>query len=140
MNKRLFALVFAFVLVLGGFGVPALAQTTGDIEGRVLDGNGAPLPGVSIEVKSPALQGGRAQVTDAQGRYRFPAVPPGVYSITGSLAGFAKSERTNIRVNLGATASINITMQVSLKPGISVKPFFRNIYRLMVYHNFPGFS
>ncbi len=120
MNKRLFALVFAFVLVLGGFGVPALAQTTGDIEGRVLDGNGAPLPGVSIEVKSPALQGGRAQVTDAQGRYRFPAVPPGVYSITGSLAGFAKSERTSIRVNLGATASINITMQVSLKEEVVV--------------------
>ncbi|MEO6325401.1 MAG: TonB-dependent receptor [Thermoanaerobaculia bacterium] len=92
--------------------VPALAQQTGDIEGTVMDANNAPLPGVSVEVKSTSLLGVRSTVSDSAGRFRFPAVPPGSYVVTSALSGFTKSEKT-VRVSLGATASVPMTLSLS---------------------------
>ena len=43
---------FALLVVLGLAGFPALAQSTGAIEGTVADSNGSPLPGVSVDIKS----------------------------------------------------------------------------------------
>jgi Carboxypeptidase regulatory-like domain/TonB dependent receptor/TonB-dependent Receptor Plug Domain len=94
--------------------------TTGDIEGTISDSNGAPLPGASVEIKSVSLQGTRTAVTDAAGRFRFPAVPGGTYTVTAALSGFSKVERTNVRVALGATATLPITMTVSVKEEIVV--------------------
>src|SRR5450759_4601676 len=58
--------------------------TTGDIEGTISDTNGSPLPGASVEIMSTALQGTRTAVTDAAGRFRFPAVPGGSYTVTAA--------------------------------------------------------
>ena len=60
--------------------VPAFAQvssTTGAINGKVSDATGGVLPGVTVTVSSPTMQGTRTDVTDTSGGYRFPAVPPG---------------------------------------------------------------
>jgi hypothetical protein len=63
-----------FAIILALFTAPALfAQTTGSLSGRITDSSGVPLPGVSVEVKSPALQGTRNTVSDALGGYRFPS-------------------------------------------------------------------
>ena len=98
----------------------AVAQTTGDLEGIVADQNGAPLPGVSVELRSPQLQGTRIAVTDNAGRYRFPVLAPGVYSVTAQLSGFTKVERSGLKVSLGATTTIPITIGLSLKEEIVV--------------------
>ena len=98
----------------------AIAQTTGDLEGTVVDQNGAPLPGVSVELRSPQLQGTRIAVTDNAGRYRFPVLAPGVYSVTAQLSGFTKVERSGLKVSLGATTTIPITIGLSLKEEIVV--------------------
>ena len=51
------------------------------------------MPGVTVTIASPALQGGaRTTVTDAEGRYRFAALPAGDYQVTFELAGFAPVE------------------------------------------------
>ncbi|MGE5717886.1 MAG: TonB-dependent receptor, partial [Acidobacteriota bacterium] len=112
---------FLLLLVLALCAAPAaVAQTTGDLEGTVIDQNGAPLPGVSVELRSPQLQGTRTAVTDAAGRYRFPVLAPGVYSVTAQLSGFAKVERAGLKVSLGATTTIPIPMSISLKEEIVV--------------------
>ncbi|HEX5854670.1 MAG TPA: TonB-dependent receptor [Thermoanaerobaculia bacterium] len=98
----------------------ALAQTTGDLDGTVVDQSGAPLPGVTVELRSPQLQGVRSAVTDAAGRYRFPVLAPGVYSVTAQLSGFTKVERSGQKVSLGGTTTIPITMGLSLKEEIVV--------------------
>ncbi len=98
----------------------AVAQTTGDLEGTVADQNGAPLPGVSVELRSPQLQGTRTAVTDNAGRYRFPVLAPGVYAVTAQLSGFTKVERSGLKVSLGATTTIPITMGLSVKEEIVV--------------------
>ena len=59
-----------------------VAQTTGNLEGKVTDSTGAALPGVTIEAKSPALQGLRAVSTSYDGSYRLVLLPPGDYAVT----------------------------------------------------------
>src|SRR3954462_3265725 len=53
----------------------ALAQTTGRLVGTIVDAQGAVLPGVTVTVTSPQLQGANTQVTDATGQFRFPSLP-----------------------------------------------------------------
>ncbi len=93
------------VLALAAVGLTAsvaLAQTTGDIDGTVTDTNNAPLPGASVTITSTALQGSRTAVTDAAGRFRFPALPGGNYMVSAALSGFTKVERRNVVVSIGA--------------------------------------
>lgn len=120
MKNRWFGALVALLVVVGFAGAPALAQQTGTIEGTIVDSNGSPLPGVSVEIKSPALQGTRTTVSDASGRYKFPVLPPGTYTVSASLSGFTKAERTNIRVALGGTATVPVTLSVSVKEEVVV--------------------
>src|SRR5215471_10063662 len=80
----------------------AVAQTTGTIEGQVVDQNGGALPGVTVEATSPALQGTRTATTGSDGRFRFVNVPPGQYKVTGNLSGFGTVQK-NATVPLDGT-------------------------------------
>src|SRR5881409_2637273 len=93
---------------------PALAsaQTSG-IAGIVKDTSGAVLPGVTVEVSSPALiEKTRAAVTDGTGQYKIVALRPGIYSITFSLTGFNTVKREGIDVTTDFTATINADMKI----------------------------
>src|SRR6476469_4973396 len=90
MRRILLAATLALALV-----VPcALAQTTGEIVGRVADEQGGGLPGVTVEARGPALQGSRSVVTDSTGAYRLVLLPPGSYTVTAVLQGFAQVQKT----------------------------------------------
>ncbi|HEX7615232.1 MAG TPA: TonB-dependent receptor, partial [Thermoanaerobaculia bacterium] len=106
--------------VLGLTANVASSQTTGGIEGTVTDSNEAPLPGASVELRSSSLQGIRTAVTNTAGRFRFPVIPPGTYTVTCSLAGFKKVERNGVKVNLDATAAVPIRMEISVTQEIVV--------------------
>ena len=74
------------VLVALSFAAPAFAQgggasSTGTIQGRVADAQGAVLPGVTVTATSPALIQPQTTITSETGNYRFPAVPPGTYAV-----------------------------------------------------------
>jgi outer membrane receptor protein involved in Fe transport len=89
--------------------LPARAQTdTGGIEGVARDASGAVLPGVMVEVSSPALiERTRETVTESTGNYRFLRLPVGTYTVKFALAGFAPVERRDVVINSGFTATIN---------------------------------
>jgi hypothetical protein len=99
--------------------VTVFAQTTGTVEGTVTDQSNAPLPGVTVELASPNLQGTRSGVTSADGRYRFPAVPPGAYTVTAELAGFGKVQK-RATVTLDSTAQVNLSLQLSTTAEVTV--------------------
>ncbi len=88
----------------------ALAQTTGGIDGAVTDIVGFPIPGATVEVASPSLQGVRTAVTGPEGFYRIPFAPPGEYRVTASLAGWRAVQKT-ATVRLGAIATVNLVLE-----------------------------
>jgi hypothetical protein len=89
------------------------ASSTGTIQGRVTDAQGAVLPGVTVTAMSPALLGQQTAVTSENGNYRFPAVPPGTYTLTYELPGFNSVRREGIQIALGFTANINIELALA---------------------------
>src|SRR5437879_10478619 len=107
MRLRGFQLVVA-ALAVCLIASPAFAQgggasTTGSINGKVADSSGGILPGVTVTVTSPSLMGVQSSVTDAGGNYRFPALPPGTYTVQFELPGFNTLKRENIVIAMGFT-------------------------------------
>ena len=86
---RTCAALFAVLLLA----LPAVAQEqTGSIQGVVKDSSGAVLPGVTVEARSPSAVGVSTAVTNAEGIYRFPALPPGIYEVSASLQSFVPAK------------------------------------------------
>ena len=119
---RLLGWAAAFLLLVPSAGISqTVSATTGALNGRVTDNTGAVLPGVTISISSASLMGTRTAVTNEEGLYRFPAIPPGEYTITYELPGFAVVRREAIRVGLGFTATVNIEMgMASLQESVTV--------------------
>jgi hypothetical protein len=89
------------------------ATNTSAIEGKVVDDSGAALPGVTVTIASPALQTPQLDAqTDDGGRYRFTALPRGLYMLTFTLSGFQKITRTDVDVNAGFVATVDIRMAI----------------------------
>ncbi|MGH9345728.1 MAG: carboxypeptidase regulatory-like domain-containing protein [Vicinamibacterales bacterium] len=97
------------------------ASSTATITGRVTDNSGAILPGVTVTASSPSMLGTQTVVTSDQGLYRFPAVPPGTYTLAYELPGFNTLRREGIELRLGFTGTINVELQVaSLQETVTV--------------------
>jgi outer membrane receptor protein involved in Fe transport len=109
VKRRLFAAVFAAALLLVGFS--AFAQTTGTLSGTVTTA-GAPLPGATVTISSPALQGVRTTVTGPNGDYTFPALPPGRYTVSAELEGMTKVTQS-VNVRLSETTRADADLKVS---------------------------
>jgi hypothetical protein len=113
---------FGFVFLLAVLPAAVYAQAAGTIAGVVRDTSGAVLPGVTVEVASPALiEKVRSAVTDGEGQYKVVDLRPGVYSVTFTLAGFNTFRREAIELSAGFTATINADLRVgSLEETITV--------------------
>src|SRR6185295_3622419 len=101
------------VMVLAWAGqVAGQTSTTGSIEGRVTDPNGAAVRGATVTVTSPNMISAKTATTDDDGRYQILALPPGTYKVAVEASGFGKFEQDNIGVNLGRTASLDAQLQL----------------------------
>jgi Carboxypeptidase regulatory-like domain len=111
--------VVLFVLAVLAFGAPAAyaqgggASQTGTIVGKVTDSSEAALPGVTVTITAASLMGAQTQVSNESGNYRFPAIPPGSYTVKYELAGFNTLVREGIDVALGFTATVNVQLAVA---------------------------
>src|SRR6185503_4100608 len=84
----------------------AFAQATGRLVGTIEDAQGAVLPGVTVTVTSPQLQGANVQVTDATGQFRFPTLPPGVYHVKAV-------DQADVRIGIDQTITLPMKMQLA---------------------------
>lgn len=93
--------------------IPAGAMAQSAIAGVVKDSSGAILPGVTVEVASPALiERVRSVSTDDRGAYQIVDLRPGVYSITFTLEGFSTSKREGLELPSDFTATVNGELKV----------------------------
>lgn len=109
MQLRRFMFVFIGALLVSGI---ALGQSTtmSTLRGIVTTG-GNPLPGVTVTVSSPAMQGTRTTVSGEGGGYVFPSLPPGLYTVKFELSGMETVTRA-VRLTLAQTSAIDIEMRV----------------------------
>src|SRR5258707_12524949 len=109
---RTFARITLALAALVLLPMAASAQTS-SIAGTVKDTSGAVLPGVTVEVASPALiEKVRSATTDGNGQYQIVQLRPGTYTVTFTLPGFSVVKRENVELTSDFTATISADMKV----------------------------
>ncbi|HJR58456.1 MAG TPA: TonB-dependent receptor [Vicinamibacterales bacterium] len=107
--------VVLLAMVLVAFGAtPAVAQLEpGRLTGIVSDPQGAVLPGVTVTATSPSLIGKQVAVTEEDGKFLFPSLPSGTYTLTFELSSFRPVRRENIVLTLGRTFTVDMQLEVA---------------------------
>lgn len=113
MTSRRMVGAWAVVLVcLAAADTAAAQEQTGSIQGTVRDSSGGVLPGATVEARNTGMAGASTAVTDDQGVYRFPALSPGVYTVTATLQGFTPAKTENVTLSLGQLLTINLSLAI----------------------------
>ncbi len=106
--------VLCLCLAFSTLNVLAQSQaTTGDIEGRVLDPNGAVVPNATVTARNEATGFERTSNTDGDGNYRIILLPPGTYSVEATANGFNKVGATAVQVTVGSKTVLDMNLAAS---------------------------
>lgn len=89
-----------------GSSVATPQSVTGTLEGRTISPSRLPIAGIEVGLRSASLQGVRRRSTDAGGRFVFPALPPGTYSVEFRAVGYAPVQIRDVSVRVGATTTL----------------------------------
>jgi outer membrane receptor protein involved in Fe transport len=107
-------------LLLAGGTAQAQDSTTGAVRGQVKDqGNGETVIGATVVASGPALQGTQATITDETGQYSISNLPPGTYEVVVYYAD-ARFSRTNVLIQLGKVAKVNIGINTQAQAGETI--------------------
>ena len=105
--------VLAFALGAGLFLLTPAAWSQSSISGTIKDPSGAAMPGVSVEVTSPALiEKSRSVTTDTSGRFNVIDLRPGGYAVKATAPGFKTYKEDNIDVPANTAVPLFIDMAV----------------------------
>ena len=116
---RLLVSLLACILIIPATALAQIEQAR--LTGVVIDPQGGVLPGVVVTARSPSLIGTQTTNTEADGRYRFPALPGGTYTLTFEINGFQTVVRERIVLGLGQTLTVDAQLQVaSVQESITV--------------------
>src|SRR6266851_902650 len=111
------------VMLIAGLGLLCVGVTPSTVSGqsaqsaslvgKVTDESGGAVPGVTVTVKSPALQVPQlTTVTSSEGDYRVLELPPGAYSVAFELSGFQTSVRTDVHLTTGSAGRVDAVMKI----------------------------
>ncbi len=108
MTRCLLATVFAAMAASAS----AQPAQTGTVQGEVKDSSGAILPGVMLTLTSEDRGFSRSAVSDENGRYIFPAVPIGRYTLAAALQGFKTEQATGNVVETDKATTVPFTLAI----------------------------
>ncbi|PYR74168.1 MAG: hypothetical protein DMF86_18975, partial [Acidobacteria bacterium] len=109
------ALALAFVVPLA-FARPAFAQAgsgVAAIEGTVTDPDNRPVVGALVIIVSSETGYERTVYTDARGRYVASGMPVSTYVVDVSAPAFAATQRTGVRLSVGATETLDVSLKIA---------------------------
>jgi|GEM_PF-6159936 len=109
-----YRLVLASLLVLAiAARLFAQGETTSAIVGAVSDQTGAALPGATVTITNHETGLRRSAKTDDEGRFNFPQLKPGAYSVKVEAQGFELQENDNVFSGLGQKQTVDFTLKVA---------------------------
>ncbi|MGH9682907.1 MAG: carboxypeptidase regulatory-like domain-containing protein [Candidatus Acidiferrales bacterium] len=103
------------LLALLSFGArQALAQTasTGAFNGTVTDPSGNVVPDVSVTATNVSTGEARTAVTQGNGSYLIPFLPPGAYRVEASHKDFKSAAFQNVQVHVTESATLDIRLEI----------------------------
>ncbi len=107
-------LVAAVIVSFVALGTLASAQSaTTSLRGTVYDPKGAVVPDATVTITNSAKGFTQITKTDGQGRYQFLELPPAIYSVSVSAAGFATVNQTGVELLVSTPGTMNMNMQVA---------------------------
>ncbi|MGA8300171.1 MAG: carboxypeptidase-like regulatory domain-containing protein [Terriglobales bacterium] len=92
---------------------PAQGETTNAIVGQVRDTTNAVVPGATVTITNHETGLKRSARTDDAGRFNFPQLKPGTYSVTVEDQGFEPGKNDNVVAGLGQKQTVDFTFQVA---------------------------
>jgi hypothetical protein len=103
----------AFCLFLIPAEICAQGETTSAIVGQVSDATRAGIPGAIVTITSRESDARRIAHTDDEGRFNFPQLKPGTYSINVEAAGFAPQRNDVVSAGLGQKQTVDFVLKVA---------------------------
>ena len=103
---------------------PAHSQTaaTGALAGNVIDASGAGVPDTKIAVTNEATGEVRQLLSQANGSYVVPLLPPGVYRVEFAHAGFKSSVKPGLTINVTETSRLDVPLEVGSLQVVMLNP------------------
>lgn len=100
------------ILVIYFFGVAVYGQTFGSISGEIHDAQGAVVPGAEVSVTNTATNVSRKSTSNEAGLYSFPSLPPGLYEVRVTKAGFRTSTSNNVEIQVQQNARLDFELVI----------------------------
>jgi hypothetical protein len=92
--------------------IPAAAQSSAALSGRVTDPTGAAVPGANVTAKDIDTGVSRTTITDQAGRYELLALPVDRYEVRAAKEGFTEEVRSGIHLVVGQDATADLSLKV----------------------------
>ena len=109
MNCRLASLTLVGLVLLSA-GLGAQESASSGISGQVVDSTKGAMPGATVTVTNAGTNAQRVVVTDAEGRFTIPNLPPATYSIRVELSGFQTAEIRDLTLRNGEIARPTVAL------------------------------
>lgn len=91
----------------------AQSAPTTSLSGTIADPSGAIVPSAALELTNTGTHWTRKVASDAQGRFLFTLVPPGVYDLTVSAGGFTPLRQQGVHLDADVPATLHLTLSVA---------------------------
>ena len=106
------ALILAAALTMFGTYAYGQGTATSSLSGVVVDAGGGVIPGAAVTVKNDATNTTLEVVTNNAGAFSLPALNPGTYTVTVTLAGFKTAVIKDVKCIPAVLADIKVQMEV----------------------------
>ena len=116
MRRSLGVWAFLGIVILCGWAKPAFSQggaSAAQLNGTVRDASGGSVAKASLTLRDIGTNRTYTAVSNDNGLYVIPNLPPGNYELTTEATGFAKSTQTGIVLTVGQVATIDVTVSVA---------------------------
>ncbi|HXM66156.1 MAG TPA: carboxypeptidase-like regulatory domain-containing protein [Candidatus Acidoferrum sp.] len=112
-NVHRLMLILAVVASMPPSQALAQGETTSAIVGQVRDTTNAVVPGAAVAIANLETGLRRTAKTDDAGRFNFPQLKPGVYSVKAEAQGFEPQQNNNVISGLGQKQTVDFTLKVA---------------------------